>query len=61
MIVKGAIVKTNKSLLLFEETAKITIPIKKNPMIFLYEAFNTNGLLGNDINIEITKNKTMVK
>ena len=53
----GAIVNANKSLLLFEETTKITIPIKKEPLIFLYEAFNTKGLLGNDANIEITKNK----
>ena len=60
IIAKGAKVKTNKSLLLFEEIRKITTPIKKEAMIFLYELFNNNGLPGKDTNMETTKNKATV-
>ena len=58
---KGANVNSNKSLLLFEETTKITIPIKKEAIIFLNEECSNKGLFESDANIEITKNKAIVK
>ena len=60
IIAKGATVNSSISLLLFEETKKIIIPIKKEAMIFLKEVCVTCGLLDKDENIEITKNKATV-
>jgi len=61
IIDNGAMVKINKSLLLFDEIAKITIAIKKETITFLKEEFNNNGLLEREANIEVTKNKATVK
>ena len=61
IIDNGAIVKINKSLLLFDEIAKITMAIKKETITFLKEEFNNNGLLEREANIEATKNKATVK
>ena len=61
IIDNGAMVKINKSLLLFDEIEKITIAIKKETITFLKEEFNNNGLLEREANIEATKNKATVK
>ena len=61
IIDNGAMVKINRSLLLFDEIAKITIAIKKETITFLKEEFNNNGLLEREANIEVTKNKATVK
>ena len=60
-MVKGVILNNNKSLLLSGEIRKITIPIKKDAMIFLKEECKSNGLFENDASIEITKNKAIVR
>ena len=61
IIDNGAMVKINKSLLLFTEIAKITMAIKKEVITFLKDECNNNCLLESDANIEITKNKATVK
>jgi hypothetical protein len=60
MIANGAKVNSNKSLLLFEEIKKITIPIKNEAIIFLKETCKICGLLDNVANIETIKNNAMV-
>lgn len=61
IIANGANVNSNKSLLLFEEIRKIMIPIKKEAIIFLNEVCNSMGLFERETNMEMTKNKAIVK
>jgi thioredoxin-related protein len=57
IIAIGAKVKTNKSLLLFDEIKKIITPIKKEAIIFLNEVCNNCGRFERVKNMETTKNK----
>ena len=60
IIANGAIVNTNKSLLLFTDNTKTNKPIKKEIITFLKEESKIKGLLEREETIDITKNKAIV-